>query len=77
VSNKLGNVSFQCIVVEPQSLGELVQVVARANREKQNIKAVGGFYAFSSVNAVRPESNFALLRDHVHLSDLFARQRDI
>ena len=50
LQNHLGNVSFQCFVSTPHNLNELVQVMAKAKRENQSVKAIGSFYAFSLVN---------------------------
>jgi hypothetical protein len=47
VTNHLGNVSFKCIVSNPGTLPELVEVMARAKRENQKVKAAGSFHAWS------------------------------
>ena len=48
VHNSLGNISFQCTSVEePKNLKELVDVMMKAKQEKQNVRAVGAFHAFS------------------------------
>jgi hypothetical protein len=49
LQNHLGNVTFKCIVSTPHNLSELVQIIAKAKRENQSVKAIGGFYAFSLV----------------------------
>lgn len=50
LKNQLGNVSFKCDESIPKNLDDLVHAIVTAKREKQNIKAIGGFYAFSLVN---------------------------
>jgi hypothetical protein len=52
VQNHLGNVTFQCIVRTPNSLDDLVQVMAKAKQENMNVKAVGSFHAWSSVHSL-------------------------
>jgi hypothetical protein len=47
VHNDLGNISFQCTVEEPKNLKELVDVMVKAKQEKQNVRAVGAFHAWS------------------------------
>ena len=48
VHNDLGNISFQCTgVEEPKNLKELVDVLVKAKQEKQNVRAVGAFHAWS------------------------------
>jgi hypothetical protein len=47
VHNDLGNISFQCTVKEPKNLQELVDVMVKAKQEKQNVRAVGAFHAWS------------------------------
>lgn len=49
IQNHLGNVAFKCLVSTPHNLSELVEIIAKAKRENQNVKAIGGFYAFSLV----------------------------
>jgi len=49
LQNHLGNVTFESFVSTPNNLSELVQIIAKAKRENQSIKAIGGFYAFSLV----------------------------
>jgi hypothetical protein len=56
LQNNLGNVSFRCFVSTPKNLDELGQVMGKAKREKLTVKAIGGFYAFSSVNIILPNS---------------------
>jgi hypothetical protein len=47
VHNYLGNIKFRCTVVKPSSLEELVEVIVRAKKEKQKVRAVGAFHAWS------------------------------
>jgi hypothetical protein len=50
--NQLGNVSFECFPRTPNNLGDILEVMAQAKRENRNVKAIGGFYAFSLVHAL-------------------------
>jgi hypothetical protein len=52
LNNNLGNVSFKCFPRTPNNLDDILKVMAQAKREKQNVKAIGGFYAFSLVHAL-------------------------
>lgn len=47
VHNVLGNIRFECTVEKPKSLKELVDVIVKAKQEKQNVRAVGAFHAWS------------------------------
>lgn len=49
LQNNIGTVSFQCFVSTPNNLDDLVQIMAKAKRENLNVKAIGGFYAFSPI----------------------------
>ena len=45
--NYLGNIAFQCTIKSPRNLEELVDVMVKAKQEKQNVRAVGAFHAWS------------------------------
>jgi hypothetical protein len=47
VKNDLGNISFQCIVEEPATLDELVQVIVNAKQKNLSVKPVGSLHSFS------------------------------